>query len=539
MDNEHKANKEIGGIRNQSSPKSLKWDMYLGIILLFFAVLLGMVAVLFLMMFGGEFLIVAENEWIVYAFTIMLLGGTIYCLIMAILSKKAGRLRGIRLLLIERFSNKNVRLIWVLFWAIWNIIASILLFIVFRLLYLGSAEALDDILIIVLAIPFFGFSIVLIGGSIKFFLEKFWFKRKARLMRGLTAIGFVFLFVFGSFGTILAFWNPQWSTGVQRQVLFTGNLFGSGYRIPALIALPGDIMLAFCESRAETMSDRGDIDIVMRRSVDGGDTWGSVQVLQDRGVHTVHNPCPLFDNLTQTLFLPFCVDYERIFIMNSTDLGVTWSEPEEITNDLGGTGLYCATGPGNGIQMKNGRLIIPSDIGGACVAFSDDNGTTWQKGGNVGNGEEPQVFESANGSLVINCRVGRGESRLMAVSNDGGQTWESFYYEEELPDAGTQASIFRFTNTSTHVRSRVLFSNPNYFSRGHLTLRMSYDEGLTWNVSKQIYQGPSGYSSIAILSDYTICILFEAGKYDIRESLTFIKVDLNWLTNGLDTLVPI
>ncbi len=535
MDKEEQSNGEVQKTHNQILTKTYKWDIYLGILLIFFAVLLGGVTFIFIMMFGGEFLIVAENEWILYVFTVLLIGGTIYSVSMTVLSKKSGRLRG---LLIEKISHKNARLAWVLFWAIWNIFIGIVLFFIFRLLYLGSAEAIPLILIVILAIPFFGYGTLLIIGSLKLFLEKLRFKRETRLMRGLTVSGIAFLFVFGSFGVIMAFWNPQWTNGVQRQKVFVGNQIGRGYRIPALIVLPGDIMLAFCESRWDAMADWGNIDIVMRRSLDGGETWGNLQVLQNRGEHTVHNPCPLFDNDTQTLFLPFCVDYKRIFIMDSTDFGITWSEPKELTQELGAEGLYCATGPGNGIQMSNGRLIIPANIGGTCVVFSDDNGISWQKGAYVGEGEEPQVFESVNGSLVINCRVGRGGNRLMAWSYNGGEEWEPYYYEEDLPEAGTQASIFRFTNTSTHERSRVLFTNPNRFSRGHFTLRMSYNEGLTWNFSKQIYEGPSAYSSIAILSDYTICILFEAGKYDLRESITFIRVNIDWLTDGQDTLVP-
>lgn len=455
---------------------------------------------------------------------------------MTLISKKSGRLRG---LLIEKISNKSARFAWLLLWALWNIAASGLLFYVFKLLYVGSAEALSIFLIIILSIPFFGYGILLIIGSFKLLIEKFRFKKDTRFIRGLTATSAAFLFAFGSFGIILAFWNPQWASGVQRQVLFKSKLIGSGYRIPALITLPGDIMLAFCESRWDPMADWGDIDIVMRRSLDGGDTWSSIKVLQNRGKHTVHNPCPLFDNDTQTVWLPFCVDYDRVFIMNSTDLGITWSEPRELTQELGVEGSYCATGPGNGIQMSNGRLIIPAELGGACVIFSDNNGATWQKGSNVGKGEEPQVFESVNGSLVINCRVNRGGYKLMAWSHNGGVSWDPYFYNKDLPEAGTQASIFRFTNTSTHMQSRILFSNPNYFSRGHITLRMSYDDGLTWNVSKEIYEGPSAYSSIAILSDYTICVLIEAGKYDYRESITFIKVDIDWLTDGQDTLVPI
>ena len=520
---------------NRANQRNYKWDLYLGILLTFFAVLLSGVGFIFIMMYGGEFLIVVEYEWIIYVFIVCINGGSVYSVIIAFLSKKSGKARG---LLIDKISNKNLRLAWLIFLSVWNIFVSVILILIFRLLYLGSAEAIPIFLILVLSIPFIGYATVFILGNIKFILEKFRFKRDARLMRGLTASGIAFLFVFISFGFIMAFWNPKWTSGVQRQKLFVGNQFGRGYRIPALIVLPGDITLAFCESRWDSMADWGNIDIVMKRSMDGGDTWGNLQILQNRGEHTVHNPCPLFDNDTNTLFLPFCVDYKSVFIMNSTDLGISWSEPRELTQEISAEGLYCATGPGNGIQMSSSRLIVPAEIGSACVIYSDDHGVTWQKGSLVGSGEEPQVYEAANGSLVINCRGDRGGGRIVAWSFNGGEDWVPFYYENELPEAGTQASIFRFTNTSTHLKSRILFSNPNEFSRGHFTLRMSYDEGLTWNVSKQVYEGPSAYSSIAILSDYTICILFETGKYDYRESITFIKVDIDWLTDGQDTLVP-
>ena len=530
MTNEQKKN-------NISSYKPSKWHLYTGILQIIFSILIGMVAVLLLLLFGGEFLIVDTIDWILPVFAILLIGGSIYSFVMTVLSRKSGRLRGF---LIEKISNKKLRLVWLLFWSIWNIFVGILLIFIFRFLYFGTAGSLPEILVFILAIPFFGYAGIFIISSVKFLLEKFKYKKDTRLLRGSTAAGVAFFVVLLTFGVLLAFWNPQWTDGVERQTLFTiGEQPGRGYRIPALISLPGEVLLAFCESRFEAMSDLGDIDIVMKRSTDGGDTWDEIQVLQDRGQHTVHNPCPLFDNDTQTVWLPFCVDYNSIFIMNSSNLGVTWSEPRELTEEISAQGLYCATGPGNGIQMSNGRLIIPSSIGGACVVYSDDHGSTWNKGGYVGNGGEPQVIESSNGSLVINCRSGRGENRIMAWSDNGGNTWDAWYYEEDLPAAGTQGSIHRFTNTSTHQRSRILFSNPNYFSRGHLTIRMSYDEGLTWNVSKQVYEGPSAYSSIALLSDNTIVLLFETGKYDYRESLTLIKVDLDWLTDGQDTLVPI
>jgi sialidase-1 len=237
--------------------------------------------------------------------------------------------------------------------------------------------------------------------------------------------------------------------------------------------------------------------------------------------------------------------------MNSTDLGVTWSSPREITTELdlnlsGSTDplvLEYGTGPGNGIQLASGRLVIPSyyfDQRGCHLIYSDDHGTTWQKGDNLNRGSECQVFEAVNGSLCLNARPRPpGNYRIVAWSHDGGETWASWYSDKELSDPRCMASIIRFTDTPTHLRNRVLFSNPAKMSRGHLTMRMSYDEGATWNVSKLVYEGPSAYSQLAILANYTICLLFEQGLLDYRESIQFVRIDLDWLTDSLDFLSPI
>jgi len=520
--------------------KSSKWSILLGILQIFFTILFGLIVLILIEFFGGEFLIVTEAMWILPTFAVLFIGGAVYSTIMAIISVKTGKLRGF---LIEKISNKTIRFAWLLFWSIWNIIVAILLILIFRLLYAGvGGGGLPDVFIVIFSTPFFGYGGLLIFGSLKFYIEKFRFKKETRLIRGLTAGGIAFLFVFGSFGVIIAFWNPQWTEGVEHQEIFVpGEQEGRGYRIPAMVVLPGDIILAFCESRIDAMSDIGDIDIVMKRSVDGGKTWGPIRVMKDSGEFSVWAPCPLYDKDTQMVWLFF--SDQTMYIMNSSDFGATWSEPRNLTQEMGLMGKGGGAGPGNGIQMSNSRLVIPAYLGGACVIYSDDHGITWKKGGNIGEDEEPQVeepqvFESVNGSLCIICRVGRGGYKLMAWSHDGGETWDPYYYNEDLTEAGTQASIHRFTKNSTHMRNRVLFSNPACFSRGHFTIRMSYDEGKTWNVSKMVYEGPSAYSSIAILSDYTICVLFETGKYDYRQSITMIKVDLNLLTDGQDQLVP-
>jgi sialidase-1 len=186
--------------------------------------------------------------------------------------------------------------------------------------------------------------------------------------------------------------------------------------------------------------------------------------------------------------------------------------------------------------MSTGRLLIPTNLSGARVLYSDDHGANWSIGESIDKGSEPQVFERNDGSLCANLRSGRGDDRIMACSADGGETWGQWYYAEGLPDADTQASIFRFTTSQEFSRDRLLFSNPGAPYRGDFTIRMSYDEGKTWEFSKLVYNGAAGYSQLAVLSDHTILALFETGKYDLRQSITLIRVNLDWLTDGKDQL---
>ncbi len=154
------------------------------------------------------------------------------------------------------------------------------------------------------------------------------------------------------------------------------------YRIPALIVAGDGALLAFCEGRKKAQSDAGDIDLLVKRSIDGGKTWGPQEVVWDDGENTCGNPCPVVDRTTGTIWLPMTwnhgkdtenqikqntgKDTRRVFLTHSDDNGRTWAKPREITAEVKRPEWrWYATGPGVGIQLTRGpwkgRLLIPCD----------------------------------------------------------------------------------------------------------------------------------------------------------------------------------
>jgi len=330
----------------------------------------------------------------------------------------------------------------------------------------------------------------------------------------------------------------------QTEVFTSGTEGYHTYRIPALIVASDGTILAFCEGRRNSASDHGDIDLVLRRSFDNGDTWQSMQIIADDGENTMGNPCPVVDRNTGTIWLPLCRNNDRVFVMKSEDNGATWSSPVEITKDvkLPSWGWY-ATGPGHGIQLKDGRLVIPCDHreGGRLhshVFYSDDSGASFQLGGILGEDtNECEVVQTHDGSLYINMRNYKGHNRrAYARSKDGGETWSEVFEDDNLIEPVCQASIVRFTDEDTYQKNRVLFSNPASTKREKMTVRVSYDECQTWAVSKVLNPGQSGYSDLAIASDMTVCCLYERGESNYRETITFAQFNIEWLTDETDYL---
>jgi sialidase-1 len=350
----------------------------------------------------------------------------------------------------------------------------------------------------------------------------------------------------------------------------TTLLFDSGqegykrYRIPALLTTSGGTVLAFCEGRKGGGGLLGDIDIVLKRSSDSGKTWQPLQIVADDGPHTLGNPCPVLDQHDGTIWLALTrshgMDTEesitagmsrettRVFLTFSKDDGKTWSPLREISATTRQPNwTWYGTGPGIGIQLKSGRLLIPcyhaeaeTEIYRSHMIYSDDHGTTWKLGSTVGEMcSECQVAERSDGTLVLSARTMKGQQqRTVALGKDAGQTWSPTERDPNLYDPGCQANIFRLTlgGQKKEEKNRWLYSHPaGPEGRRNLTVRLSYDEARTWPVGKVLRPGDSQYSCLAVLPDRSLGCLYDCwvnGNY----RLYFARFSLDWLTDGKDKL---
>jgi sialidase-1 len=310
------------------------------------------------------------------------------------------------------------------------------------------------------------------------------------------------------------------------------------YRIPALLVTAKGAVLAFCEGRKAGAGDAGDIDLILRRSPDGGKSWGPVQVVHEEGGAakiTIGNPCPVQERETGTIWMPFTRNNKAVFVTRSDDDGATWAPPVDVTKDvMKPEWIWVATGPGVGIQTRSGRLVIPCDnkvagekgeVRRSHVMFSDDRGKTWKLGGLLGvETNECQVVERQDGSLLLNMRSYHGKNRrAAATSSDGGLTWSEVALEEALIEPVCQASLIALGG------GRLLFSNPASKKREKLTVRSSPDDGRTWPASNVLNAGPSGYSSLAVLPDGSIGCLYERGEKTYRDKITLARFTRAWL----------
>ncbi|HZF37895.1 MAG TPA: sialidase family protein [Blastocatellia bacterium] len=389
----------------------------------------------------------------------------------------------------------------------------------------------------------------------------------------------------------------------QQPSLEKIDLFEAGkdgyklYRIPGLVVTKSGALLAYCEARKTGKGDWDTIDIMLQRSMDNGRTWDGPRRIADvEGPKsknpvalerkqanpddvTYNNPVAIADHRTGTVHFLFCLEYARCFYMRSDDDGATFTKPVEITSTFEGFRArydwrVIATGPAHGIQLKNGRLIVPvwlslgTEGNGhgpsvTSVIYSDDHGKTWRAGEIIGldtpdfiNPNETVAAQLADGRVLFNMRsVSKANRRAISFSRDGATGWSKAVFDRQLAEPICMASIARLSEKPNGDRNRIIFANPDNLARAdgrdtpglgrdrkNLTIKLSYDEAQTWPISKTLEPGPSAYSDLAVGRDGTIFCFYEAagadGKLSNSGRLTLARFNLEWLTDGRDRLKP-
>jgi sialidase-1 len=371
---------------------------------------------------------------------------------------------------------------------------------------------------------------------------------------------------------------------LEKQDLFTvgDDPAFKTYHIPGIVVTAKGTVLAWCEARRDG-SDWDDIKILLRRSTDEGKTWSPPQSIvdvpgpkqknafalklkhTDPTTVTYNNPVLIADR-DGTVHLLFCLEYERAFYQRSVDDGLTWSAPVEITASFASfkkdyDWKVLATGPNHGIQLKNGRLLVPvwlsTGTGGnahrpsvTATIISDDGGKSWQAGGiAVPNTEEwinpneTVAVELKDGRVMLNVRSeSKAHRRIVVTSPDGAGNWSTPRFDEALLEPICMAGLIRYEHSS---ESLLLFSNPHNLEGGregepdpgksrarkNLSVKLSRDEGQTWPVNKLLEEGPAAYSDLAVTKSGTVLCFYGTGaKLSFAGSaLRLARFNLEWL----------
>jgi sialidase-1 len=322
------------------------------------------------------------------------------------------------------------------------------------------------------------------------------------------------------------------------------------YRIPAIETAADGSLLAFAEARKHNLADPGEkgqeIDLVLKRSTDGGATWSPMKVIEHSGeLWSSANPATVVDRESGRVWVFYLrcrpgrgtdaarpgTDDVANLARSSDDHGQTWSEPIDqtrVARDMDdGQWRISVPGPGGAIQDRKGRLIVPMwryAPWSVFALYSEDHGRTWHRGAMVPGDkdlDEDQLVELSDGRILLDIRQHGGPHRWTATSRDGGRTWSE--PRPGQPVTPVCCAIERYTRKSAgDDRDRILWTGPLGPGRNKLVIRTSFDEGRTFTDERLISDEPAAYSDLTVLKDKSLGVLWERGDY---RYITFTRLD--------------
>lgn len=352
-------------------------------------------------------------------------------------------------------------------------------------------------------------------------------------------------------------------------VFISGTEGHKTYRIPAIIRLFDGQLLAFCEGRVNNAGDFGNIDIVLKKSNDNGKTWSPLKIIVDNDSLQAGNPAPVVDLLDPQypggrIFLFYNTGnnheneirkgngYKQVWYKTSVDGGNTWSDATDITTEVsrlnkpGANAQWnfkedwrtYANTPGHAIQFTEGkfagRIFIAANHSSgppqdhfmdynAHGFYTDDHGKTFKLGApvNIAGSNESMAVSLTEDKMMMNSRNQSGniKARIVSISSDGGATWDTSYFDLKLIDPVNQGSILDVGRKDG--KTILAFCNAaDTQQRNNLTLRISFDEGKTWNKNFVIDKGDpainkdhTAYSDLVNINRSKIAVLYEKDNY--------------------------
>jgi sialidase-1 len=365
---------------------------------------------------------------------------------------------------------------------------------------------------------------------------------------------------------LLAF-AAQLSAAADAQLTHV-DVFVSGaegyhtFRIPSVARTADGTLHAFAEGRLTNRSDPGGthIDLVYKRSTDGGKNWSPLALL-DRNPETdvanlktdrtaASNSVALVDRTNDRLWLfdTRLVDRDlgsfQTWAMYSDDSGNNWSQPRRIRVPRyeipGSSDIYPNLG--SGIQLRCGRLIVPAtrrttDKTHSFALYSDDHGAQWHAGEVVeAIANEAQIVELSDGRLLMSVRANAGGDRLMALSSDKAEHWTAPATLFASPRVAEAIERYTRAGENDASKNRLLHTIPvggRLGARSNLELRICYDEGVSFEKSRRIHDGYAAYSDLVNIDSDQVGLLWERGDTTSYQFITFTLVNRAFLEPSL------